>query len=356
MSKAKKLHPYYNYAKVWSFNAVINLIVGGRGLGKTYGAKKKGIIDAIKRGEEFVYLRRYMEELKAAKSTFFADIENEFPGHEFRLWGMRGQMSESMVQSDTETDAEFSKRKRSRKWQTVCYFVALSVAQSQKSVAFPKVTLIVFDEFIIEKSANNSYLRDEVTAFLNFYNTVDRNQDKTRCLLLANSVSIMNPYFSTFDIEPDKMPEIGTKDDGFILWHFPDSESFAKSIYNTRFGRFIAGSEYADYAVGNEFKDAHDKLVSEKTSSAKYKYTLETRSGAFSVWFELSTGVYYVLSRRPGNERILTMNADSMAKNKILVSYTEPVIRSLRSAFNRGKVEFDKPATRNAFAPIFERK
>ena len=356
MAKVKKLHPYYDYRKLWSYNAVINFVVGGRGLGKTYGAKRQGIVNCIKRGEEFIYLRRYKEELKAARDTFFADIESEFPDYDSRLHGNKGQISKRLEQRDNETDVEFAKRKKQREWVTACYFIALSVAQSQKSVAFPKVTLIIFDEFIIEAATNTGYLKNEVIAFLNFYNTVDRGQDKTRCLLLANSVSIMNPYFANWEIRPDKLPEISVSHEGFICCHFPDSAKFATSIYQTRFGKFIAGTEYADYAVGNQFKDAHDKLIADKTANAKYKYTLETEQGYFSVWYDISLGTFFVLSKRPGNERVLTMLPENMDKNKIRVTFNEHVIRSLRAAFNRGDVEFDKPSSRNAFTPIFDRK
>lgn len=355
---AKKKHPYYDYRRLFSFNAFIMVLCGGRGLGKTYGAKKKGIQDAIKKGEQFIYLRRYLEELKAAKLTFFADIAGAFPDYDCRVNGPVGQISPALVRGEGETDSEWNKRVKGRKWTTVCYFVALSVTQSQKSTSFPLVTLIIFDEFIIERSSNSSYLRKEVEALMNFYNTVDRGQDKTRLLLLANSVSIMNPYFSEWDIQPDQLPEISKHADGDIVCHFPDSKDYQKSIYQTRFGKFISKNmrDYADYAVGNEFKDANDKLISEKTANAKYKYSVETEGGTFSVWYDMGTSTFYILSRRPGNERILTLVPENMDKGKIRVTLNEPLIKSLRSAFNRGKVEFDKPSTRNAFVPIFDRK
>lgn len=350
------LHPYYNYKKLFSYNAVLNFLVGGRGLGKTFGAKRKGIADNIKHGHEFIYLRRYKEELKAARATFFADVADKFPEWEFRINGNEGQRAKRVKRLKGESDKDYVKRTSKREWVTVCYFIALSVAQSQKSVSFPKVTLIIFDEFIIEASVNTPYLKNEVTAFLNFYNTVDRNQDKTRVLLLANSVSIMNPYFSRFDIRPDMLPEISTSHNGFICCHFPEASDFATSVYNTRFGKFIAGTEYADYAVGNQFKDAHEKLIEEKTANAKYKYSLETEYGIFSAWYDMTTGTWFIQSKRPGNERLLTLLPSAMEKGKIVVTYTEPVVRGLRAAFNRGDVVFDKPSTRNAFVPIFDRK
>lgn len=357
MTIKRKEHPWYNFAKIFSFNALIMILCGGRGLGKTYGAKKKGIKDAIRTGEQFIYLRRTVEELKTARATFFAAIEREFPDWDTRLDGKTGQIAPRIKREKGESDTAYAKRVKARNWITVVHFVALSTAQNIKGSDFPLVTLIVFDEFIIEKSSSNHYLKNEVEALMNLYSTVDRGQDKTRLLLLANSVSIMNPYFAAWDIQPDRLPEFSVHADGEIVAHFPDSEDYQKSIYETRFGKFIAKNmpDYAAYAVGNEFGDANDKLIAAKTAAAKYKYTVETDAGYFSVWYDMKRGVYFILNKRPGNERILTLTSENMDKGKIRVTLTEPVIRSLRAAFNRGAVEFDKPSTRNAFVPVFDR-
>ena len=58
---SKKLS-YYDYGPVLSRNAVFNMIMGARGLGKTYGAKKLVIKEFINHGNQFIYLRRYKEE------------------------------------------------------------------------------------------------------------------------------------------------------------------------------------------------------------------------------------------------------------------------------------------------------
>lgn len=368
MTIKRKIHPYYDFRTIDSFMAFIKIICGGRGLGKTFGIKRKGMKKALRAkpvlldgewhaGEQFMYIRRTVEELKAAKATFFADITHFFPGWEFKVHGSVGLAAKIVRRKPGELDAEFKKRQKARRWIVIAHFKALSVAQQQKSTAFPLVTLMVFDEFIIERSSQGHYLKKEVEALINLYFTVDRGQDKTTLFLLANSVSIMNPYFSYWDIQPDRLPELSTHAEGDIVCHFPDSADYQKSIYETRFGKFISREmpEYADYAVGNEFKDANDLLVSEKTKDAKYKYSVETEVGTFSVWYDMKTGTHYILSKRPGNERILTMVPEQMDKGKIRVTYNEPVIKALRAAFNRGSVTFDKPGTRNAFVPIFDR-
>ena len=77
---------YYNYDKALSYNALFNFILTTRGLGKTYGAKLKVIKKFLKTGEQFIYIRRYKDELSTI-DTFFNDIiaNNEFPEHEFKV-------------------------------------------------------------------------------------------------------------------------------------------------------------------------------------------------------------------------------------------------------------------------------
>lgn len=343
MTKPRKAHPYYKYDKLFSYNATYNFVVGGRGIGKTYGAKKRAVINNIRRGEMFIYLRRYKTELSAARDTFFADIQSEFKNYDFRFKSNIAQMS---LVSEREN--------KKRKWQDVGYFFALSTAQSLKSVSFPLVTLIIYDEFILERGAFH-YLPNEAIVFNNFYSTVDRNQDKTKVLFLANSVSIMNPYFIEYDIVPNENQQFISKFHGFVICHFIDGENFAKSVYETAFGRFIQNTEYAKYAVGNEFADNHENLLAGKPSRAKYIFTLECRTGAFSVWHDSVTGEYYIQDKLPRENSTFTLLADKMDENKILVSFTDPQLSYLRSAFRQAKVLFDKPATRNTFAEIFKR-
>lgn len=365
----RKRHPYYDFRMIDSYPAMIKMVVGGRGLGKTFGGKKKGIKKALRAKKvmldgrlnstnQFMYVRRTVEELKAAKLTFFTDIAEFFPNHDLRVEGAFGMAAEIVKRKPNEDDKEFKKRLKERKWFVICHFKALSVAQQQKSTSFTYVTVMYFDEFIIEDSAQNQYLKREVDALINLYNTVDRAQDKTTLFMFANSVSIMNPYFSYFKIRPDQLGEFSIHAGGNIVCHFPDSAEYQKSIYQTRFGKFIRDymPEYAEYAVGNKFGDSHDSLVGNKSPDAKYKFTVETVEGYFSVWYDRLLGKYFILGTRPGNERILTFITANMGKGKILVNYAEPVIRNLRHAFNHGKVVFDEPSTRNAFVPIFDRK
>lgn len=346
--KPKRKLPYYNYSKLLSFNAVYHMCVGGRGLGKTYGAKKLAIRDAIKKGEQFIYLRRYSKELAAARDSFFADIvaQDEFKTHDFRINGNKAEMA------PIETRDE-----KKRQWSIIGYFKALSTAQNEKSVSFPLVTKIIFDEFIIEKGASVHYLSDESNTFDNFFNTVDRNQDKTKVFFLANAVSIMNPYFMRHKIRPDECGEWSTlykQEEGYyMVVHFPDAEDFKNAVMLSRFGRYIEGTEYADYAVGNQFKDNSDGLIGQKTPDARYLFTLETKQVTMSIWREKD--IYFAQQKLPLQQTVVTLVPELMEEGKILAQYNEKMFQLLRAAFKRGRVFFDNPATRNGFIEIGKR-
>jgi len=343
MSKVVAALAYYVFDKLFSYNGIYNFLIGARGLGKTYGIKKWSIKQGIEKGDEFIYLRRYKEELKTAKQSFFSDVEVEFPDYDFRFQAHYAQYSHIKKRDD-----------KKREWITIGYFMALSTAQSQKSVAFPRVKTIIFDEFIIEKGMVH-YLPNEAEAFTNFFSTVDRNKDKTRAFFLANSATIDNPYFVKYEIEPNADQEWIKKFDGFIVCHFADSADFKAGVYKTKFGKFIAASdpEYAAYAVGNEFRDNNDNLLRLKNAEAGYSYSVETHAGTFSVWVDWKDREFYIQQRRPKNELIFTLLPERMEDGKKLLFKNDKQVQILRAAFKSGRVYFDKAQTRQAFLKIF---
>ena len=334
---------YYSFDKVLSYNAVYNFVIGARGLGKTFGAKKKAINDYLNKGWQFIYLRRYKDEIKDVRSSFFADIAHFYPNVQFRVKGKEAQITWNIDEED-----------KNKEWHVIGYFLCLSRSQSYKSVSFHMVHTIIYDEFIIEKGVVH-YLANESKVFNDFYSTVDRYQDRTRVLFLANSMSIMNPYFLEYGIIPGEAGELVRSHGGFIVAHFPDAAEFVNEVYRTRFGQFIQGTEYSKQAVANVFKDNHDHLLETKTGRARYKYTLETIEGVFTVWHDVRTNLYYITSKRPGGERLFTTVPENMREGWQLMNYNDKLLQFLRTAFRKGMVYFDNPVSRNAFVELFRR-
>ena len=345
MVKEKIEHPWYSFDKILSYNAVINMILGGRGIGKTYGALKMVFRKYLKTGEQFIYMRRHHKEMGKAKAGFLTAISAEFPDYDMRVNGDTIELAHITTRED-----------KKRSWQVAGFFVELSTAQSIKGVDFSNVHTIIYDEFIAERG--RQYLPEEAYAFLNFYNTVDRWQDRARVLLLANAVSIENPYFIAWNISPDMvdMNNITIMNSGYIAVHFPDNDEFKASIYKTRFGRFIEGTEFAEYAVENKFSDNEKTLVEKKDPRAHYVYSLKTRSGNFSVWHNMFTGEYYAQEKQPRNGLVwYTMDMERISRECKYLEFTSPKARVLRKVFKEGRMTFDNPHTRNSFMRVFKR-
>ena len=70
---------YYNYDKIRSYNALMNIIMTNRGFGKTYGFKDIAIKNFLKNGKQFMYVRRYKTDISKEKiGMFFADIQEKY--------------------------------------------------------------------------------------------------------------------------------------------------------------------------------------------------------------------------------------------------------------------------------------
>ena len=142
-------------------------MIGGRGIGKTYACKREGIKQYLASGEQFIYLRRYKEEIKPLKNgKFFETISNEYPDYEFRTTGELLQLRPGVPEGE----------KNENKWETCGYLINLSTALTKKSVDYANVSMIIYDEFIIPKGFIR-YLPNEVESFLDFYETVARTRN-----------------------------------------------------------------------------------------------------------------------------------------------------------------------------------
>ena len=341
---------YYDYGQVLSYNAQYNLIAGARGLGKTFGAKKRAIDDWVKRGDQFFLLRRYRDEIKKAAPAFFSDVAHLYPDWDFRTIGTLAQAAPA----DT-------RGMKKREWQDMGYFGALSQQQQFHGTSFPRVSKIIFDECILHRGGG-IYLPSEVTSLNNFYSTVDRNKNTTKLFMLANAVEIANPYFIDWNIRPDDGREFHVfhrRENGtaFGVCHLPSSEKFQAQVRATDFGRFLekTSPEYAEYAIGNVFHDATDERVAKKSSDAKYRFTLETRSQTISIWYDMGTRNFYAVKRRPKAERIFVIDRTKMGPGKTYLEYGSKLMSMLRTAWNHDRILFDEPNTRNLFLDIFKR-
>ena len=282
---------FWNLGRTLTYNKLINFIVGNRGGGKSYGAKKRGIDNFIKRKEQFGYIRRYKEDLKKPMEQFFDDIRWEYPDFEFKT--EKGKFYIRMKPAN-------EKEKWSEK-DVAGYGFILSTANNKKSIPYPNITTLIFDEFLLEEG-NQRYLPIEPEKLLNLYETVARpgtNHPRVILFLLANAISVTNPYFLYFDL---KMPIKKDKNNKYI-WLHPTrpilvedvrNEAFIDKKKNTEFGQLVAGTNYADYSINNKFLLDDDSFIEKKGAKARYFFTFIYKGDSFGVWLDGNEGKMWV--------------------------------------------------------------
>lgn len=322
-------------------NAMWSYAIGGRGVGKTYYAKTSRIKHFLKTGKQWIYMRRYETEF-ADKAEFLNDVAGQFPGYEFRIDGMR------MCIRRDETDED---GKALHAWEVMGFFVALSTTIAKKSVPYPGVDYIVFDEFIIDKGFIR-YMRNEVKMFLEFYNTVDRFTDRVRCLFLANAVSAVNPYFVYFKINPRHGVRFCSAMNGYHVCEMIESEAFAERVSQTKFGQMIRQTEYYDYAVGNVFTNDQSALIRKKPKDAVCIYGVTFDGQTVGIWRDRTFRDWYVTGRVSKDKAVYVITRADQSPDTLMIDRSMPLLKSLKTVYMMGQCFFENARSKAIFDDI----
>lgn len=170
------------------------ILLGQRSNGKSYAVKERAVRNAYSDDREFIYLRRYDEDIKDYNTElYFTDLNiSEITNGEYdAITIYRKRIYFSNAAHYTEDGEEVS-AKRGR---CIGYVQSLNKSERSKSLSFGKVDTIIYEEFITDAS----YLTDEVNRLANFVSTVFRERLGVVCLV-GNTISRICPYFSEWQL------------------------------------------------------------------------------------------------------------------------------------------------------------
>ena len=337
---------FWDIDRTLTHNALINIIVGNRGGGKSYGAKSRGVKNFINKGEQFGYIRRYRDDLKKPLEQFYKDIAQEFPDHECKVEG-----DKVYIRLKSENDKE--------KWtdkDIAGYGFSLSTANNKKSMSYPNVTMLIFDEFLLEEG-NQRYLPNEVEKLLNLYETVARpgsGHPRVSLWLLGNAISVTNPYFLYFNL---KMPTTKDKNDKWI-WKHPDKPILVEDVRNegfidvkkkTEFGRLVHGTNYADFSIENKFLLDDDTFIEKKSQKAKHAFNFAYRGKEFGVWFDFTEGKMWVSSMIDPSGLMYSFTMKDHRPNTMLFKTKNKSywLKNFFEAFKQGTLYFENMNIKN---------
>lgn len=271
---------FYNPERIVSFNALLNLIIGERGVGKTYGFKTFAIKRFLNKGKQFAYIRRYDTDLEASigssnDNKFFEQVKNEFPNNEFKV----------------------TKSKKVRKLyidNKICgYALPLSSADSLKSSTYENVDIIIFDEFMLKERSSQHYLRNEPEIILDLIETIGRLRD-IRVYCLGNAISSTCPLMSYFDLSLPYNTDIKLFKENTIAVEYIKNEKYREVKKASRFGKLIDGTRYGKYAIDNEFLTDSKAFIRKKDKNARFYFILYVNGKTYGIWRDFKNQVIYV--------------------------------------------------------------
>lgn len=324
---------YYSRNDLLSYNALFNFVVGERGTGKTYQFKDWSISDFIKNKNQFVYVRRYKTEFKDI-GNFFDDIIKKYPDHEFSVGHGKFYIDNKVAG----------------------FYIALSTAITKKSVAYPNVNKIGFDEFILEKSTLH-YLPNEVNAFLGLYETIARDRNNVRCLFMANSVTLINPYFLFFDIQISKTKRFWSFKNNDLIVELTDLVEFKEHKKETRFAKLVDGTDFSKYAIDGDFVGDNYEFIENKSNNSYYCFTLVYKGNNIGIWCDGKLGLMYASSKVDLNYPLkYAITTNDHKPNMIVLSnkYSREKIKILTKMYEYGCLRYESLKIKSEMFDIFK--
>lgn len=230
-----KNNNFYSLDNILRKRAVYNVIFGERSNGKTYSVLKHGIKEYFTHGGQMAIVRRWKEDVigRRASDMFSAlnynkEVEKLSNG---RYQGITYYASKFYV-CNYDKDG---KPIYSIDSDCIAYTFALSETEHNKSISYPRITTILFDEFLTK----SIYLQDEFVLFMNTVSTIVRQRTDVTIFMCGNTVNKYCPYFQEMGLSHVKNMEQGAID----VYTYGDSQlkvavEFCTSTASTKQNNF----------------------------------------------------------------------------------------------------------------------
>lgn len=318
---------WYDKAQLLSHNKILNMVLSNRGGGKTFHFTRWGIDDFKKTGAHCVWVRRYQTEIDEMllNGKFFDAVRAYYPNDKLEIDGNLGLVNGEVA----------------------FYFIALSTSRQLKSNNYPGVNKIVFDEFIIDKG-RVTYLKAEVEVFLDLYETVARMRDNVRAVLLANSISIVNPYFLFWNIKPNPHKRFTVQ--GQVCVELFTDADFIEQKKKTRFGQLVNNTRYGDYAIDNKWLLDRDTFIEDKTAKAEFMLGMKYNGIMYGFWVDYHKGLIYANKQYdPSSYSLYCLTREDHEANLLLIKSLSESKRVQRIvfAFRNGLLRFSDMQVKN---------
>lgn len=325
------------------------MIVGGKGIGKTFGARLMLIDRAIKDGARFVEIFRTKSELKGAVGGYFDKIQQEgfYRDYIFKVDKHGGHI------------APYVEDAKEAEWTQICYFCALSNFQAEKKKTYAEVGDIIFDEAIIDsRDRYHRYLPDEFVILANLLDTIFRETPgkpsrRHHVYMLANACNLVNPYFEAFGV--DAIPDYGyhwLNGRSCILHYVPPMDAALRE-QKTFVGRMLKGSKESKMIFENKFQTGYTGDICAKPPTAKYAFTLIFGGVGVSIWIDLKGNRAYATRKAPKDGKTAyKLTKKDGGVNRTAVKRADDVLEMVKNLYYADMLRYETVTVRECLFEI----
>lgn len=283
----------------------------------------------LDKGEKFGLIYRYNYELDDVADKFFKDLKGLFfPDKTMTAKKRAKGIFQELFINDKSCG----------------YAIALNSSDSIKKYShlFSDITRMLFDEF---QSESNHYCSDEITKFLSVHTSIARGQGEqvryVPVFMLANQVSIINPYYVAMGICNRLNSETKfLRGDGYVL-----EQGFIESASNSQkdsgFNRAFKENTYVAYSSENVYLNDNYSFIEKPTGKSRYICTLKYKGNDFGVKEFAESGFIYCDDKPDSTFPMkITVTTDDHSINYVMLKRNDFFLSNLRYLFERGCFRF----------------
>ena len=283
----------------------------------------------LDKGEKFGLIYRYNYELDDVADKFFKDLKGLFfPDKTMTAKKRAKGIFQELFINDKSCG----------------YAIALNSSDSIKKYShlFSDITRMIFDEF---QSESNHYCTDEITKFLSVHTSIARGQGEqvryVPVFMLANQVSIINPYYVSMGICNRLNSETKfLRGDGYVLEQ-GFIETASDSQKESGFNRAFKENNYVAYSSENVYLNDNYSFIEKPTGKSRYICTLKYKGNDFGVKEFAESGFIYCDDKPDSTFPMkITVTTDDHSINYVMLKRNDFFLSNLRYLFERGCFRF----------------
>lgn len=344
---------FYDWNKTLSYDADVTMVIGARGIGKTFGLRKQCIKDFLRDGSRFVEITRYNNELSGVSDGYFNRLSSL---SDFSDYVFRSDARYAYIADKDETN-------KKPEWKLIGYFVSLSSAQRMKKRTFDHVRRLIFDEAILERSDRyHRYLPNEFGTLANLVDTISRERADTKSIrprvyLLGNACDLANPYFAAYGVGTDlKFGYRWYAGKTFLLHYVDPGEYSTEKAAGTVAGRMIANTKTGNVAIRNEFIHPSSEFVKKKPGNAVFSFGIACNGRLYGIWLDERNGYYHVTRKVPNNtgKPIFSLTRQDASINYIAASNLSVTMRYVADMYYHGLLRYEDESLEMEFGEVLE--